>query len=69
MRCTTRCTPWSRRRAAAVDLLRAEIRPNFMQVGTLEPASATVLSNTPGGLDKIARLKLGFADTVPASLP
>lgn len=54
---------------AAVGLLRAEIRPNFMQVRTPGPASATVLSITPAGLEKIARLKLGFPDTVPGSLP
>jgi len=54
---------------AAVGLLCAEIRPNFMQVRILEPASATVLSITPAGLEKIAKLKLGFPDTVPASLP
>jgi hypothetical protein len=53
---------------AAVGLLRAEIRPDFMKERTVEPESATVLAVTEAGRTKIAQLKLGFQDTVPGTL-
>ncbi|MFM9925992.1 hypothetical protein VLK31_23580 [Variovorax sp. H27-G14] len=53
---------------AAVGLVQAEIKPDFMSGHARGPHSATVLSITKAGRVKIAQLRLGFQETVPGSL-
>ncbi len=53
---------------AAVGLVQAEIKPDFMSGHARAPQSATVLAITKAGRAKIAQLRLGFQETVPGSL-
>jgi hypothetical protein len=56
-------------RLAAVGFLHAEIKPDFFgKERSVLPESATVLAITEAGREKIAKLRLGFQDTVPGSL-
>lgn len=56
-------------RLAAVGLLHAEIKPDFFgKERSVLPESATVLAITDAGREKIAKLRLGFEDTVPGTL-